>query len=273
MNVINVIPIPALSDNYIWVLHNGQSALVCDPSEALPVQTFLQQHQLELSAIVITHHHADHCDGVLPLYAACATTDTVVYLPAQERNMQVLYDALPQGVCHWVQENKPTPNVLGMPMQVYDTPGHTAGHVSYYFAAPTGLSTPILLCGDVLFSAGCGRVFDGTVKQLHNSLQKIQTLPDNTQLCCAHEYTLSNLRFAKHIEPNNADVDNYTLHCQQLRQAGQPTLPAQLGLEKAINPFLRLHIPAVQQAAKQHTPAADTPQAIFAALRNWKNQF
>lgn len=273
MNTLHLIPIPALADNYIWVLHNGQSALVCDPGDAQPVQTFLQQHNLQLSAIVITHHHADHCDGVVPLYSACANADTVVYLPAQERHMQPLHDALPQGVCRWVQENTSTHTVLGMSMQVLDTPGHTAGHISYYFATPTGASAPILLCGDVVFSAGCGRVFDGTSKQLHNSLQKIHALPDNTQLCSAHEYTLNNLRFAKHIEPNNADIDNYTVHCGQLREMGKPTLPTQLATEKAINPFLRVHIPAVQCAAQQHSPTADTPQAVFIALRSWKDQF
>lgn len=273
MNAISLIPIPALSDNYIWVLHDGQSALVCDPGDALPVQDFLQYHNLDLSAIVITHHHADHCDGVLPLYAACAKTDTTVYLPAQERNTQALYDALPQGVCYRVQEDAQMHTVLDISMQVFDIPGHTAGHIGYYFAMTTGLETPILLCGDTLFSAGCGRVFDGTLKQLHNSLQKIQTLPDNTLLCCAHEYTLNNLCFAKHVEPDNAEVDNYTLHCQQLRQVGKPTLPVSLAVEKAINPFLRLQMPTVQLAAQQYNSAADTPQMVFSALRNWKDQF
>ncbi len=277
MKTVNIIPIPALSDNYIWLLHDGNSAFVCDPGDASPVQSFLQQHDLQLSAILITHHHADHCDGVLQLYSACSKPDTVVYLPARERNgrIQELYRALPHGVCCLVQEQHYVVELTATKykMQVLDTPGHTAGHVSYYFAEQAGLSSPFLLCGDVLFSAGCGRVFDGTIKQLYNSLQKIQGLPDNTRLCCAHEYTLDNLRFAKYVESDNASIDDYISHCQRLRKANKPTLPVQLVTEKAINPFLRLHVPAVQLAAQRYMPAADIPEGIFAALRSFKDQF
>lgn len=163
--------------------------------------------------------------------------------------------------------------MLGLTLQVLDVPGHTAGHIAYYCAnSPEG---PLLFCGDTLFSGGCGRLFEGTPAQMNASLQKLSALPDHTQVCCAHEYTLSNLKFALAVEPTNEALLNYNAWCAAQRASGRPTLPSRMAQERAINPFLRVQQPAVAQAAQAYAPQTDVNDAIavLAALRNWKNEF
>lgn len=252
-------PIPAFADNYIWVLHDGQQALVVDPGESSGVQHWLHQNGLRLDTILITHHHADHTGGVAAL---CEATGARVVGPALEK--------LPvpvKGVRGGDQLE-----LLGWHVSVLDVPGHTAGHVAYHL--PDADGQPLLFCGDTLFSAGCGRLFEGTPAQMLQSLERLAALPDDTRVCCTHEYTLSNLRFARTVDPDNPALARYAEQCQALRERNQVTLPSSIGLEKQINPFLRCHDAAVARAASAHDPST-TPDAlgVFTTLRAWKNVF
>ena len=257
---MNLLPIPALADNYIWMLHDGTDAVVIDPGEAAPVLAILKAQSLKLQAILVTHHHADHVGGIDEIREA---TQAAVYGPA--------YEKIPEPA-ERVQGGDRL-NLLGMQWQVLDVPGHTSGHIAY--ACPDAAPAPLLFCGDTLFSAGCGRLFEGTPAQMYASLQLLTQLPSHTLVCCAHEYTLSNLRFAQAVEPNNAQLVHYAAHCQALREQGKPTLPTTLGLELEINPFLRCDVVAVAQGAAQHAPNLDlaNPLSVFTALREWKNVF
>lgn len=257
---MNLLPLPAFSDNYIWMLHDGRQALVIDPGQADPVLAALERHALQLQSILITHHHADHVGGVAALRAA---TGARVWGPAHE--------TLPEPVTR-VQGGDRV-DVLGGPWQVMDVPGHTAGHVAFYSA--TAMPEPVLFCGDTLFSGGCGRLFEGTPAQMQQSLDALSALPDDTQVCCAHEYTLSNLRFALAVEPNNTALLHYFEHCQGLRAQDRPTLPSRMALERSINPFLRTRQAAVAAAARHHDARTSPLQAheVLAALRAWKNDF
>jgi len=252
-------PIPAFSDNYIWALHQDGQALVVDPSEASGVLSYLREHGLTLAAILITHHHADHTGGVAELRAA---TGAAVYGPVVEPMPEPL-TRLDQG------EHV---DVLGLRFEVMHVPGHTAGHIAYHCAEVDG--APLLFCGDTLFSGGCGRLFEGTPAQMLDSLDRLAALPAHTRVCCTHEYTLSNLRFARAVEPDNQALADYAAHCESLRQRNLPTLPSSIGLELTINPFLRSRQPRVAQAVQQHSgqPNLDDT-AVFAALREWKNVF
>ena len=253
--------LPAFADNYIWMLHDGRQAVVVDPGEAAPVQDVLQRLGLTLVAILVTHRHAHHVGGL----AALQTGNIPVYGPRHEAIA---------GVTNPV-EGGDTLTVMGCCVDVVDAPGHTAGHVLYML--PTGLSgtdpSPVAFVGDTLFSAGCGRVFDGTVEQLHRSVTAMAGWPADTRLCAAHEYTLGNLRFAQAVEPDNDDIRDHLVHCQGLRAQNLPTLPTTVQQERRINPFLRCTAPAVIEAARAHGAADDSPAAVFAALRHWKNTF
>ena len=254
--------IQAFSDNYIWVWHDQGQAVVVDPGESEGVMQALSQRGLTLAAILVTHHHPDHVGGVAALQAH---TGAQVYGPAREN--------LPFGFTP-VMDGEPL-HLLGQRVDVIDVPGHTAGHVAYFVPAAT--PTPVLFCGDALFSAGCGRIFEGTPAQMLASLDRLGALPAATRVCCAHEYTLANLRFALAVEALNPELQTYATHCQQLRDRGLPTLPATLGTELRINPFLRSRHPAVQHAVAQHAnldaAQASDEVAVFAALREWKNDF
>lgn len=255
---MNLVALPAFEDNYLWLLHDGARALVVDPGDAEPVRDALARLGLQLHGILVTHHHGDHTGGVAALREATGAT---VYGPAGER-IPGPYQALRGG---------DAVNVLGTAWQVIDVPGHTAGHIAYY--APAVGGAPLLFCGDTLFSGGCGRIFEGTPAQMLASLDALGALPAATRVCCAHEYTLSNLRFAQAVEPGNAELIEYTRQCRALREQHRPTLPSTIGTELAINPFLRSRQPTVAKAVRAHAPSANDEVAVFAALREWKNTF
>ena len=256
---MTLIPVPAFQDNYLWVLHDGQQALVVDPGDAQPVLAFLQRTGLRLAAILVTHHHADHVGGVAQLREA---TGAKVSGPAAE-DIPGPFDPHAEG---------DVVEALGLRWSVIDVPGHTAGHIAYFCADVDG--RPLLFCGDTLFSGGCGRLFEGTPAQMLASLDKLSALPADTRVCCAHEYTLSNLKFARAVEPGNQDLLRYQQACQALRARNEPTLPSSIGEEKRINPFLRTREASVREAARAFDgtdPRDDI--AVFAAIRQWKNDF
>jgi len=255
---MNLLALPAFDDNYIWMLHDGHDAVVVDPGDETPVLDALRAHSLRLAAILVTHHHADHVGGVAALRQA---TQAAVYGPAGE--------AIPEPFVPLAGGDQLA--VLGQRFDVVDVPGHTAGHIAY--VEHGAAAEPLLFCGDTLFSAGCGRLFEGTPAQMHASLQKLAALPPDSRVCCTHEYTLSNLRFAAAVEPDNAAIARHTAHCRALRAAGRPTLPSHIALELEINPFLRCTEPAVVQAAQAHGAAGRAAPEVFAALRRWKDGF
>lgn len=253
-----MIPLPAFTDNYIWLLHDGRRALVVDPGDAQPVLDALQQQGLELEAILVTHHHPDHVGGVDAVREA---TGAKVYGPARER--------IPEPLARL--QGGDAVSVLGLRFEVIDVPGHTAGHIAYYCAQMDG--APLLFCGDTLFSGGCGRLFEGTPAQMLASLDALAALPGDTRVCCTHEYTLSNLRFARAVEPANAELIHYQAQCEARRARNEPTLPSSLALELQINPFLRTRQRTVIQAAQAFDAGARDETGVFAAIRQWKNQY
>jgi hydroxyacylglutathione hydrolase len=262
---MKLIPLPAFQDNYLWLLHDGQRALVVDPGDAQPVLAFLRDNGLRLEAILVTHHHPDHVGGVDALRGA---TGAQVWGPARER-IPGPFVPLAEG---------DTALALGLRFEVLDVPGHTAGHIAYYCGLRPDRELvdgkPLLFCGDTLFSGGCGRLFEGTPAQMLASLDKLAALPEDTVVCCTHEYTLGNLKFALAVEPSNTELIHYRQQCERLREQGMPTLPTTIGLERRINPFLRTRLPAVAGAARAYNAAtADEEVAVFAAIRQWKNEF
>ena len=256
--MLTLTPIPAFADNYLWLLHDGQRALVVDPGDAAPVRRVLQDNGLQLSAILVTHHHADHTGGVDILRDE---TGAEVFGPASE-TIPEPFTPLHQG---------DSISAMGLSFQVIDVPGHTAGHISYY--TPNMNGKPLLFCGDTLFSGGCGRLFEGTPTQMLASLDKLAALPGDTVTCCTHEYTLDNLRFAVTVDPDNQTLAAYQAHCEKLREQHQPTLPTSIAQELLINPFLRTRQPALISSAQHFDAAAHDDVSVFAAIRQRKNQF
>ena len=255
---MKLIALPAFSDNYIWMLHDGRHAVVVDPGESAPVINALDSHKLQLAAILVTHHHADHVDGVDELRSRLQGP---VYGPRRER-IPHPYVALDDG---------DTLEVLGLRFKVIDVPGHTSGHIAFF--TEDGGAEPILFCGDTLFSGGCGRLFEGTPAQMHHSLSRLAALPGPTRVCCAHEYTLSNLRFARAVEPKNHDLADYNVWCEAQRAINEPTLPSSIATERLVNPFLRCAEPGVALVAQTRGATSTDPVAVLAALRQWKNEF
>lgn len=245
--------IPAFKDNYIWLLHRARRAFVVDPGEAAPVVARLEADGLTLDGILITHHHADHQGGVAELTARYPVP---VFAPAAESIT---------GRSHPLSGGESI-DVLGYPVRVLAVPGHTRGHIAY-------LAGDRLFCGDTLFGAGCGRLFEGTPAQMAASLDCIAALPPSTLIHCAHEYTEANLRFAQAVEPDNPAVLERVARVAELRRHGCPSVPSTLADELATNPFLRCREPAVIAAARQHGAADASPVGVFAAIRSWRNGF
>lgn len=253
-----IVAVPAFQDNYIWLIHDGTHAVVVDPGDAAPIMTALDEAGLTLTAILLTHHHADHVGGVPAVTKKFAVP---VYGP-QEETIQGVTHRLKQG--DRVELRHPA-----MSLTVLDVPGHTRGHIAYVEDR-----RGILFCGDTLFGAGCGRLFEGTPAQMIDSLAKLAALPDETLVCCAHEYTLSNLRFALAVEPDNPALQHRMQRDRSTRDQGLPTLPSTIGEEKATNPFLRYdEAQIVERVAMECSIASTDATSVFAALREWKNKF
>ncbi|MBD1909710.1 MULTISPECIES: hydroxyacylglutathione hydrolase [unclassified Leptolyngbya] len=252
--------IPALSDNYIFLLHDPerQQAAVVDPAEAAPVLKELEQLRATLVAIFNTHHHGDHVGGNTQLLQQFP--DAVVYGGAEDRGriprQQVF---LQEGDRVMFSDREAT---------VYFVPGHTCAHIAYYFRPEDPGETGELFCGDTLFAGGCGRLFEGTPGQMVESLRKLRSLPDSTRVWCAHEYTLKNLQFAHSVDRHNPVLEQRLAEVEVLRQQAQPTVPSNLGVEKFTNPFLRWDEPVLQTAMQSHDPIQ-----TFARLRGKKDQW
>jgi hydroxyacylglutathione hydrolase len=258
MDSLSVLPVPAFRDNYLWLIHNGKHAVAVDPGDAAPIWAALDAHKLSLAAILLTHHHADHVGGVQNLLQHAKIP---VYGPRAE-NIAGVTQALVEGDQVRLAE-------LDLELSVLEVPGHTSGHIAYF--AP---SRHWLFCGDTLFAGGCGRLFEGTPAQMVASLAKLTKLPDDSQVYCAHEYTLANLRFAQAAEPGNTVLAARIAIEQTKRERGLPTVPSTIGLEKATNPFLRYCEPAIVELLQANGRLQDdAPVAAFAALREWKNNF
>ena len=258
--MITVTPLPAFSDNYLWLLQRDGVAAVVDPGDGDVVLQALRERSLRLGAILITHHHPDHVGGLAALRRAF---DVPVYGPrAEARQIAGLTVLLDHG------DRVDLPE-LAVSFEVLSVPGHTLGHIAYHEAR-----AKLLFCGDTLFAAGCGRLFEGTPHQMYASLRSLRELPADTAVYCAHEYTLANLDFARTAEPSNSEIGQEIERVRALRGAGRPSVPSDLRRERAVNPFLRCELAALRDAAAAHAGRTLLEaEDVFAVLRQWKDEF
>lgn len=256
--MMGVLHVPALKDNYIWLIpgETGSGAAIVDPGDAEPAIRALEREQLRPLAILCTHHHNDHVGGAAELARRYGIP---VYGPAHEPIPAITYRLVDQSPVKLAE--------LGLRFEAIATPGHTRGQINYY-------GHGMLFCGDTLFSAGCGRLFEGTAEQMHASLSRLAALPEDTKVYCGHEYTEANLRFALAVEPDNRDARQHLERVQAWRAQDRPSLPSTIGLERLINPFLRSAMPSVRKAAQNHAQQTlDSDIEVFAAIRRWKDGF
>ena len=256
MRSFEIVPLRAFADNYIWTIRDERRAAVVDPGDARPVLDYLEREKLELVAILNTHHHADHVGGNAGLLARWKVP---VFGPHDERIREVTR-ALKDG------ERCTLPH-FGIEFEILEIPAHTRTHIAFHGGG-------MLFCGDTLFAAGCGRLFEGTPRQMHDSLTRLMRLPDDTQVYCGHEYTRANVRFARAADPDNAALRALESRAKELRDQDLPTLPSTIGQEKATNPFVRVREPAVIAAANRFAgKTLNDPASVLGAMREWKNGF
>lgn len=255
--MIHVFPVPAMQDNYIWCIHSAHGCVVVDPGDAAPVMAFLEERNLPLLGILVTHHHHDHVGGIKALINAYGE---VPIWGSEQSHVGEINHPVTKG-------SKITLPKLDCTLRVLEIPGHTLDHIAFY-------SDIGLFCGDTLFSAGCGRIFEGSPKQMFDSLNVLGALPGNTRVFCTHEYTLANIKFAQEVEPNNQALFDYATWAKKTREQNIPTLPTTIEQQQAINPFLRTTEPDVIDSVKAQAKLdSDQPELIFAALRRWKDVY
>ena len=254
--MINIEPIEAFSDNYIWLVTTNEGSLVIDPGESNNLLKILKEKDLDLKAILITHHHYDHTGGIEEILSSKSID---VYGPNNNIN------SINKRVSH---ESKI--NLLGIEFEVIEIPGHTLDHIAFY---SENNGNPILFCGDTLFAGGCGRVFEGTFEQMYDSLSILKKLPLNTKVYSGHEYTESNLNFAKNVEPLNQKIISRYNEVIELRRQGLPTLPTTIELELETNPFFRVGQNEVQKLISEKFNTPRNNKDIFTAIRQWKDNF
>ncbi|MDN4504168.1 hydroxyacylglutathione hydrolase [Alteromonadaceae bacterium BrNp21-10] len=254
---MKITPINAFQDNYIWCIEQQTKCVVVDPGDASPVLAYLQQQQLTLSAILVTHHHPDHIDGIVELKNHFP--DAKVYAADDQRIPAVDYIV--------TEGDKVVIDSPALTFSVLNIPGHTTDHIAYY--GETGLFS-----GDTLFSVGCGRLLGGTAVQLYTSLQKLAALPGDTPVYCTHEYTLANIAFALEVDADNHVLASYADWAHTQRRKLKPTVPTSIRQELRINPFLRCHTASIKKAVEQYCQRKlSSRKDIFAELRRWKDQF
>ncbi len=264
--MLTINPIHAFSDNYIWCLadHENHRALIVDPGQADPVVKHLEAEGLVLDTILVTHHHPDHTGGIARL--ASLYPDCRIVGPADSPFKGVTEPVQAQDLVTW----------QNLSFRVFHVPGHTLDHIAFYSEGPVA-GRPVLFSGDTLFVCGCGRLFEGSPAQMRKSLDALRQLPDATAVYCAHEYTLANLRFARHWLPADSELKAFEAHCQDLRDRGQPTVPSTIGAEKKLNPFLRWDdrnlVESAREYASQRGLACATDDDVFAATRHGKDNF
>ena len=254
--MINIEPIKAFNDNYIWLATTNEGSIVIDPGEAHKTIKYLKENDLNLDAILITHHHIDHTGGIEDMLKFRSVD---VYGPVN--NIPSINKQLRDGDLF---------SVIGIDFKIIEIPGHTLDHIAF-FSENNG--NPVLFCGDTLFSSGCGRVFEGTFEQMHESILKLKSLPANTKIYSGHEYTQSNLKFAMEVEPLNQKLISRYNDVQDLLNKGIPTLPTTLELELEVNPFLRCQAREVQNSVVKQFNTSNHEDEIFKALRQWKDNF
>lgn len=261
--MLTVSPIKAFQDNYIWCIQNQKTreCVVVDPGDANPVIKFLTDNNLQLKAILITHHHFDHVGGIATLLSKY---EVDVFGPANSQIKHITHPLI----------NNDTFALFETQFTVKAVPGHTLDHIAYLSASDSHHHTPWLFCGDTLFSGGCGRLFEGTPKQMLDSLTGLRTLPPETEIFCAHEYTLSNLRFAHAVVPGDENVIRYIADCENKLRKGTATLPSTIAIEKDINLFLNCHRADIAESvSKQCEKHLEGELAVFTGLRSWKDHF
>lgn len=261
--MVQIIPIPAFDDNYIWCIHNQTSAYVVDPGDHAPVIQYLEQHALTLAGILVTHHHNDHIGGIKQL-KNWQKNDRLSIIGPNTQRFPFVTTPVGEG------DNVPLES-LSLSLKVMEVPGHTSDHIAYIGEIN---ASPVLFCGDTLFSAGCGRLFEGSAEQMHINFERFRRLQPETKVYCTHEYTLANLEFAVAVWPQNDDITQYQRKATTLREDNIPTLPSDIALELKINPFMNTQNVAIRASAeaKFNTTCA-APADVFAALRSWKDNF
>jgi hydroxyacylglutathione hydrolase len=255
--MINIEPIKAFDDNYIWLMTTNEGSIVIDPGESINLLKTIEQNDIKLVAILITHHHYDHTGGIEELLIKYPNLK--VYGPIN--NIDSIKSRLMDGE---------KLNIIGVDFEVIEIPGHTLDHIAYYANIN---SSPILFCGDTLFAGGCGRVFEGTFDQMYESLMKLKKLPKNTRIYCGHEYTINNLKFAKAVEPDNIDLITRYNEVLELRKNNIPTLPSTISIELKTNPFFRAGENNVQKIISNKFKTGLNEKEIFSALRQWKDNY
>lgn len=257
MNKFRVVPIPAFMDNYIWSIENDTSAIIVDPGQAEPVIQHLQKNNLRLNAILVTHHHGDHVGGIKHLKEVYPSTNIIGFKNSSYPGIKESYG------------DNDTFKLLDIEFSLIEVPGHTLDHVAYFAYLD---HSPILFCGDTLFSGGCGRLFEGSAEQMYTSLSKIKALPETTLIYCAHEYTLANLEFARTLNPTNRDLLDYQERCESKRSNNESTIPTSLQTEIKVNPFLRETDPEIVDNLRKlgYTELNDSVHC-FAAIRKAKD--
>jgi hydroxyacylglutathione hydrolase len=267
-NLLQFKQIPAFTDNYLWVVIQDQQAWVVDPGDAKPIITYFEQENISLRGILITHHHNDHIGGVGHLleWAQAQGNQAVICCGPQHPNISHLTQVL--------QDGDVVNLFADVTLEVMSVPGHTLSHIAYFLPVGSHNLVPRLYCGDTLFAGGCGRLFEGSAEQMYGSLSKFAKLPENTLVCCAHEYTLSNLRFAEYLEPENQDLVKWHKQAQDLRHLNQSTVPTTIGLEKKVNPFMRCDQASIIQAAQREAlQQLRSPAEVLAVIRKMKDSF